>query len=168
MVVNRMLSTFVNITTHNTTRENILKRSLTSVTFHVETPKVKTTWALKKLLRALHHALLVRVWRRVFFDWRTQFYVENFVISELSSEQDVMCNSIWGHAVPLKRQQNEKTALSQPFIQRFDCRSDFNVDLCSALVAVNISTNKYNNDERFLEFFNEILRKPDFLRSDAT
>lgn len=48
------------------------------------------------------------------------------------------------HVQAVKRHENEKSALLQPFLQHFSSQSDFNADLCSTLVAANIPMNKLN------------------------
>lgn len=54
----------------------------------------------------------------------------------------------------VKKYEKGINALLQPFNRKFNSKSDFNVDLCSSLVAVNIPMNKLNN-----KYFREFLTK---------
>jgi len=54
------------------------------------------------------------------------------------------------HKEALKKLEAAKHNAVQPFIQQFS-KSDFNADLCSALLAVNTPLNKLNN-EHFRSF----------------
>lgn len=62
------------------------------------------------------------------------------------------------HVQAVKRHKNEKSALLQSFLQQFSSQSDFNADLCSTLVAVNIPMNKLNN-KHFHEFLIKYYKK---------
>jgi len=62
------------------------------------------------------------------------------------------------HVQAVKRHENEKSALLQPFLQQFSSQSDFNADLCSTLVAANIPMNKLNN-KHFREFLTKYCKK---------
>jgi TorA maturation chaperone TorD len=57
----------------------------------------------------------------------------------------------------LKKLKSAKHNVVQPFILQF-CKSDFNADLCSALIAANISQNKLNN-EHFRSFLSKYCNK---------
>ncbi|KAE9529788.1 hypothetical protein AGLY_011884 [Aphis glycines] len=61
------------------------------------------------------------------------------------------------HKEALKKLEAAKHNAVQPFIQQF-CKSDFNADLCSTLVAANIPLNKLNN-EHFRSFLSKYCNK---------
>jgi len=61
------------------------------------------------------------------------------------------------HKKALKKPEAAKHNAVQPFVQQF-CKSDFNADLCSVLLAANIPLNKLNN-EHFRSFLSKYCNK---------
>ncbi|KAE9533432.1 hypothetical protein AGLY_009070 [Aphis glycines] len=115
-------------------------------------PKVKTNSFLKKL---------VLEFGEEFFQTDGSILYCKLCETKVSHEKKYNIQQhVWRekHVQAVKRHENEKSALLQPFLQQFSSQSDFNADLCSTLVAANIPMNKLNNIH-FREFLIKYCKK---------
>ncbi|KAL4143683.1 hypothetical protein QTP88_005988 [Uroleucon formosanum] len=115
-------------------------------------PKVKTNTFLKQLVLEFGEEI---------FQTDGSILYRKLCETKVSHEKKYnIQRHVWRekHVQAVKRHENEKSALLQPFLQQFSSQSDFNADLCSTLVAANIPMYKLNN-KHFREFLSKYCKK---------